>query len=152
MKKQVIRLTEGELHRIIKESVNRVLNESKYPNPMGGVESRINAYPEYAEDWYEEEPLSPIPNKERLHTLDRTTDFHSNWLEDDHAYYADGEPYPSTQWCDGSSYSEWVKDGNCKLSKEKLDKMWKNQQERDKYEKMANSRPLHRKGSLNREL
>jgi hypothetical protein len=27
MKKQVIRLTEGDLHKIIKESVNKVLNE-----------------------------------------------------------------------------------------------------------------------------
>ena len=27
MKKQVIRLTEGDLHRIIKESVNRILKE-----------------------------------------------------------------------------------------------------------------------------
>ncbi len=29
-KKQVIRLTEGDLHKIIKESVNRILNEGKH--------------------------------------------------------------------------------------------------------------------------
>ena len=31
MKKQVIRLTEGDLHRIIKESVKRILKEEEYP-------------------------------------------------------------------------------------------------------------------------
>jgi hypothetical protein len=36
--------------------------------------------------------------------------------------------------------------------KDELDKKWKSQQERAKYEKMADSRPLHRKSSLNREL
>ena len=29
MKKQIVRLTEGDLHRIIKESVNNVLNENE---------------------------------------------------------------------------------------------------------------------------
>ena len=28
-KKQIIRLTEGDLHRIIKESVNRILNQNE---------------------------------------------------------------------------------------------------------------------------
>ena len=32
MKKQVIRLTEGDLHRIIKESVNRILSEDVFNN------------------------------------------------------------------------------------------------------------------------
>ena len=31
MKKQIVRLTEGDLHRIIKESVNNILNEAKDP-------------------------------------------------------------------------------------------------------------------------
>ena len=30
MNRKLIRLTESDLHRIVKESVNRVLNESKY--------------------------------------------------------------------------------------------------------------------------
>ena len=36
--------------------------------------------------------------------------------------------------------------------KKELDKRWENQIEAEKYEKMADTRPLHRKGSLNREL
>ena len=32
MKKQVIRLTEGDLHRIIKESVNRIIKEGVFDN------------------------------------------------------------------------------------------------------------------------
>ena len=36
--------------------------------------------------------------------------------------------------------------------KKELDKRWENQIEAEKYEKKADTRPLHRKGSLNREL
>ena len=46
-KKQIVRLTEGDLHRIIKESVNKVLKESLYGlQPMKGQElfSHISSY------------------------------------------------------------------------------------------------------------
>ena len=39
-----------------------------------------------------------------------------------------------------------------KRIKNDLDNKWKTQQDRNKYNKQADSRPLHRKGSLNREL
>ena len=51
MKKQIIRLTEGDLHKIIKESVNRILNENeddfiphgyKGTSNFGGYEMQIN--------------------------------------------------------------------------------------------------------------
>ena len=36
------------------------------------------------------------------------------------------------------------------LFKDKLDKQWQDTKDREKYSRMADSRPLHRKGSLNR--
>ena len=42
-KKQVIRLTEGDLHRIIKESVNKVLREAEtvLPNKRGNIDNEL---------------------------------------------------------------------------------------------------------------
>lgn len=164
MKKNKIRLTESKLYQVIKESVKRILVES-YPNPMGGPESRINPYPEYAKDFDEDEPLLPIPNKERLHTLDRTTDAFSDWKKGDNAYFEDGEVYPSAEWSDTNMYgepnhySEWSKEADDELNrmederfKNNLDREWDNTKELEKISKMADSRPLHRKGSLNRAM
>ena len=139
--------------------------KNKMPNPMGGPENRINAYPKYARDWYSEEPMDSIPNKHRLHTLDRTTDSYGDWYRDDHAYYDDGDLYPSAEWCNSyrspfpSKDYRWLDDADKELEKMQhkrikndLDNKWKTQQDRNKYNKQADSRPLHRKGSLNREL
>jgi hypothetical protein len=170
--KKLIRLTESDLHRIIENSVKRVLKEGKYPNPMGGPEDRINAYPEYTSDFddgrygdFDFEPFMPIPNKERLHTLDRTTDAFSDWEKGDHAYYQDGELYPSAEWSNTDYFGnpahnqDWSLDADEELKKmqmqrfkNKLDKQWQNTKDMEKYSKMADSRPLHRKGSLNRAM
>ena len=37
MNKKQIRLTESDLHRIVKESVKRVINEATFDTPYGGV-------------------------------------------------------------------------------------------------------------------
>ena len=34
MNKKLIRLTENDLHKIVKESVNKILNETKKKDPM----------------------------------------------------------------------------------------------------------------------
>lgn len=40
--KKLIRLTEGDLHKIVKESVNRMLRESTNPRRSFGKKTRIN--------------------------------------------------------------------------------------------------------------
>ena len=42
--KRIVRLTETDLHRIIKESVKRVLREDKYETPNGGFDSYAYEY------------------------------------------------------------------------------------------------------------
>ena len=162
--KRTIRLTESEIKNIISESISKIM-EDKYPNPQGRPESRTNPYPEYASDFDDEDPMFPIPNKSRLHTLDRTTDSFSDWQDGDHAYYDDGEVYPSAEWSDTDMYgnpshhSQWAIDADKDLEKmqkqrfkDELDKQWQDTKDKEKYSKMADSRPLHRKGSLNRAM
>ena len=162
--KKVVKLTENKLRKMIAEAVNAIL-ESEMPNPMGGPESRINPYPEYAKDFDDEEPMLPIPNKQRLHTLDRTTDAFGDFQKGDHAYYEDGEVYPSAEWSDTNiygkpnHYSQWAKDADEELEKmqnqrfkNSLDKQWQNTKDIEKYSRRADLGPLHRKGSLNRAM
>lgn len=47
--KKVIRLTEGDLHNIVKESVNRALNERTYQEAM---EEKYNEYKKFVNDLY----------------------------------------------------------------------------------------------------
>lgn len=143
--KKLIRLTEGDLHKIVRNAVKKVIKESNYPNPMGRSEDRINAYPEYDDGdgfW--------IPNTPRLHTLDRTTDHFENC---DDAYYDDGELYPSADWAGTEEYlPKWGEDGLNYLNNLEIqdfkNKM-KDYKDRQKYSKQADSRRLWRKGALN---
>lgn len=50
MKKQIVRLTEGDLHRIIKNSVNNVLNENESRFLTHLERTYRNLYREY-EEW-----------------------------------------------------------------------------------------------------
>jgi hypothetical protein len=45
MNKKLIRLTESDLHRIVKESVNRILRENEIPNDWGEF---MSEHPDYA--------------------------------------------------------------------------------------------------------
>lgn len=44
MSKKIIRLTESDLHRIVKESVNRILKEEEYRTPTGGIDAYAYDY------------------------------------------------------------------------------------------------------------
>lgn len=46
MAKRIIRLTESDIHRIVKESVNRILNEENYFTPNGSFNSAAYMYDE----------------------------------------------------------------------------------------------------------
>ena len=79
--KKVIRLTEGDLHRIIKESVNRILNESVEPNDsfslamhklysllkdeVGGDDMRETIAGWFWKDWNGETKVVPCEYSER---------------------------------------------------------------------------------------
>ena len=65
------------------------------------------------------------------------------------------KPNANMDWYDQDEYDQESavdKRDPKKMIKNKWDKMWQNQLDRDKYIRQANSRPLHRKGSANRDL
>lgn len=49
MNKNRIRLTESQLHRVIKESVNKILKESEYDNSWGVDDNDFNDAIDYLE-------------------------------------------------------------------------------------------------------
>jgi len=42
--KKIIRLTENDLHRIVKESVNRILNEEEWESPLEKAKKNRNDF------------------------------------------------------------------------------------------------------------
>lgn len=81
----------------------------------------------------------------KLNQYDETNYLNGKWLK----------PNNKMDWMDKKDYdidAAIDKRDPSKRFKEKLDNMWKSQQEREKYSQQADSRPLHRKGSLNRDL
>ena len=235
-KKQVIRLTEGDLHKIIKESVNNVLKEDHQNLPIQNIVEYLNDELYYLEVSYDSKKDElTIYSKEKLGLMDASnsnnlssyfeklakefkiiekytmdtigfdvdgTNFdketknvqnmtlidsniygtvtmdkhggldvlfkakgHSNvysWGNKINNYdktnYRNGyrlKPSNEMDWIDKSYYDKDAaidKRDPRKRFKEKLDNMWNRQQEREKYSQQADSRPLHRKGSLNRDL
>lgn len=236
VKKQVIRLTESDLHKIIKESVNNVLKEDHQNLPIQNIVEYLNDELRYLKVSYDlKKDELTIYSEEKLGLMDASnennlssyfkrlaeefkiiekytmdtiifdedgTNFdketknvqnmtltdsniygsvtmdkhgvlnvlfkakgHSNvysWggkINDyDKTNYRNGhwlKPSKEMNQGDKSYYDKEAaidKRDPRKRFKEKLDNMWSNQQEREKYSQQADSRPLHRKGSLNREL
>lgn len=64
--KKIIRLTENDLHRIVKESVKRILREGKYDLPGGEFDSF-----QCATDMADDEAQTPEEYYEKLKTRDK---------------------------------------------------------------------------------
>lgn len=76
MNKKLIRLTEGDLHRIVKESVNRILNEVVINTPYGSVnhndldfDGRINQIE------------NPMIRQNYLNSIDRIRKYYPIWCK-----------------------------------------------------------------------
>jgi len=86
--KKVIRLTEGDLHRIVKESINRILIEGKYNNNIvrrGGrdyIDDEGN-FVEIPDDPFYKEYESPEAKKKRSERWNKNSDnaFKRLWID-----------------------------------------------------------------------
>ena len=88
MKKQVIRLTESDLHRIIKESVNRILKEEDYETYVDKLR-RQNA--EKKASWDAFENTIQYGSDENIPTeLDNSFDYKVNKIH--HKFTSDHRP------------------------------------------------------------
>ena len=164
-KKQLIRLTEGDLHRIIKESVKNILNEyfdyrdfeksepSLNNNPYWidsdgnvragrlGVDDIDGVYntkdSQIKHDWSDIEKKRRI---ERMMTND-AMELHPNYQKNMNPFNQNTK----------RAAREYIQNGGDTIWDE-WNKQWEKQSELDKVNQLSDSRPLHRKGSLNREL
>lgn len=180
MSKKLVKLTESDLHNIIKESVNTILNEMDYRSQMASLRRKALSKGDNLDDrWDEydkqrgyrpfhglqhhlfddEKDTSDEKFKERQneYSWDLLNDINRAWHNEEGntipsrnnptIYYnpnTEGE-YERENWVHGiQSYRQDLKND--------FDKQWGKSKEVDKYTKQANSHPLHRKGSLNREL
>ena len=165
MPKKLVRLTEGDLHRIIKESVNNILNEyfdyrefeksepslnykSYWIDSDGnvrvgrlGVDDIDGVYntkdSQIKHDWSDIEKKRRI---ERMMTND-AMELHPNYQKNMNPFNQNTK----------RAAREYIQNGNDTIWDE-WEKQWKKQSELDKVNQLADSRPLHRKGSLNKEL
>jgi len=163
-RKQVIRLTESQLHQIVNESVKKVLRENKYNHIdnfcsqiiNGDYDAEICEFGDSGMGWFSDLEASygydkyawtkiynAISNRfsilekeyEIRHPKDSSVDFTQDYRKKAKQYVQDVDV-----------------DDPFTLLKQKFDKQWKRQKEAAKYGKQADSRLLHRKGSANREL
>lgn len=164
--KRIIRLTEEDLHRIIKESVNNFIKESDYMDD-GDLEKQYDKHANslFAYGWNGNHGVC-FPSRSRpWGTWGKKDENDTSWCYFDAA--RDGSKalmkyrsnldakYPldladKRKYLDGWNYEKKTYDTPMSSFKNRLNKQWKDTQDIEKYSKMADSRPLHRKGSLNR--
>ena len=174
-KKNTIRLNESMLNRIIKESLKRVLKESEYMDD-GDLEPQFDKFPlEQLRSGYDDDSPYGIRNSGKGN---KKADNAGSWDYFDvvrngarNSMASMAKAVQSIRagiptYTDKEVKQEWINSrrlphiGGTYYGfptayddfKKELDKRWENQIEAEKYEKMADTRPLHRKGSLNREL
>lgn len=157
--RKTIRLTESQLNRVIRESVKRVLEESvegdiskasdEYSMHQNLPLSYYGYYGPKApknsskedENEYSWESLNALNNLRKSNMKSRQ--------EYEHAF---DEFAPSSKdFMDGMYDSELDSMFYGRL-KNDLDNKWRDTKNMEKVSKRADSRPLHRRGSLNREL
>lgn len=144
--KKTIRMNERELNRLISESVKRVLKES-LENDIDSLSSPIDkTLGTYDARW-------PIDDKEDQNRYSWEELDNYNRLIKDRGKYLDS--YKQKNGSDFSLMRDYLNPKDYEFAsdlKKDWDNKYKSQKERNKYEKSADSRPLHRKGSANREL
>lgn len=160
-----IRLTEGKLKQIVAESVKNILNEYFEYRDFEKSEPSLNYRPYWIDsegnvragrlgvddidgvyntkdsqinhDWSDIEKKRRI---ERMMTKD-AMELHPNYQKNMNPFNQNTK----------RAAKEYVQSGGDAIWDE-WEKQWEKQSERDKINKIADSRPLHRKGSANRDL
>lgn len=161
MAKKLIKLTEGDLHKIIKESVQRILKESfNYSD----FEEHEPSFP--SNHWIDSQGNTRI-GKLGSDDIDgiyntKKEQMNHDWLDFDKKNRIEkmmskdameAHPYRQKDMNPFNQNKHSVNDYNTMDDiKNDFDNRWEKSKEIDNYNKKANSRPLHRKGSLNREL
>lgn len=169
--KQTIRLTESDLHNVIKSCVRNVLNESDYMDD-GNLEGQYYKNPDSM--WTYGTNLNPAgidgldPHSiRRSGNGNKNADNRASWDYFDAVRngadmkmrgrlnaHANRQPnkWELYDYMYGWNEEKGDYDTPMSMFKDNLDKQWQDTKDKEKYSKMADSRPLHRKGSLNRAM
>lgn len=170
MRNEKIRLSESQLHKMIKESVKKVLRESDYMDD-GDLE------PQYDENREHSWPLFGVADydphfRNGSGRGDKNADNEASWeyfdavrlgadldmserlKRDYNNNIKTPDPYKRGLRDYMNGWNEEKKDWDTPVSmmKDDFDKRWEETKNIKKFNRQADSRPLHRKGSLNREL
>ena len=86
MNKKLIRLTESDLHRIVKQSVSKILKEGKFDD----IYKNYPGSPEDSEifELYQKREELKREYEDALKEIDRQINAHYNWADDHFADYA----------------------------------------------------------------
>lgn len=163
MRTNKIRLTESQLHKVIKESVKRVLKESVESDIWHASDeySQLHDFPYCYYDYYGPRPpknsskedeneyswealnalddLKKSNMKKRQERAEKTKEFFDKFG-------------PSRKDFMDGVYDKVLDKMFYERLKKDLDNKWKDTKDMEKVSKRADSRPLHRKGSLNRAM
>lgn len=141
--KKLVRLTESDLHKIIKESVEQILMESDIDifNTLERQDNKLDL----------SNPYTWAKSPKKLKDMG----YDENGMKRGKKYY-DHLLNPNWRFNKSSASTDFALDepmGDQKYIRADIENMEKKQNDADaRWNRSADIRPLHRKGSLNREL
>lgn len=170
---KTIKLNRNQLINLISESVNRIINESDYmddgnlerqyrKNPDSMWTYGTNLNPEYVSGLDPHSMRNSGNGNKRADNLASWDYFDAvrngadmrmrNRLDAD--AYEQNNPHKNELYAymHGWNQEKGRYDTPMSMFKDELDKRWQDTKDLEKASRMANSRPLHRKGSLNRDI
>ena len=141
MNKKLIRLTESDLHRIVRESVNKVLNETDLYDTLARPDGKLDLSNPYT--WTKSpEMLKKMGYDEN--GMKRGKKYYDHLLNPNWKFNKDRRD-------DAFNFANDRPNGDQRFIRADIADMEKKQRDADaRWEKAADSRPLHRNGSLNR--
>ena len=141
MNKKLIRLTESDLHRIVRESVNKVLNETDLYDTLARPDGKLDLSNPYT--WAKSpEMLKKMGYDEN--GMKRGKKYYDHLLNPNWKFNKDRRD-------DAFNFANDRPNGDQRFIRADIADMEKKQRDADaRWEKAADSRPLHRNGSLNR--
>ena len=177
MNKKLIRLTESDLHKIVKESVKSALREvyyidydmvTQYPHKnFREAEPPIEDFYD-ADDYYAKPIEHPDDPNRQWDAYNRRNQFmkdvaydamtyHPHYVDNDNGFNKDSRKYAKS-YAKGEPY-DFANNGGGRIAAgvrgkalNDFNKQWQDQEDREKYSKMADSRPLYRKNSPNKDI
>ena len=155
MAKEIIRLTESDLHKLIKESVQKIISErhqnleNEYADEAENLYGVFGGFPKIPKTGNKQDEIDyswKLSND--VDDLKQTDLDNKEGMDEFFKQYDHNPEEERTDWVQG--YENYGAPSATDRIKTILDKQWQDTKDMEKINKQADSRPLHRKGALNR--